>query len=149
VSTQPFGQADIIGIAIGVLCLLIAYGVLAMLGGAGTRHRRAPYQRISGLSVPVVARAPDLVRRPTATPPIGAVGQPLGVDAGSSTASPERGAAEPHDLVRRWLDESHRMLETTRRERVEMAETLEGFATSLIKLEQAADAVAQGLRAKR
>jgi hypothetical protein len=122
------GQWDFIGVAIGVVCLLIAYGVLTILGAhrsRGARHQPPP----------AAARAMTVARTPEA-----ASGPP---------GEAARETPEPRELIRQWLDESQRMLEATRRERAEMAEAFDGVATRLLQLEQAAGALAQGLRAKR
>jgi hypothetical protein len=152
-------QADVLGVAIGVLCLLIVYGVLTIVG-ARRRSRRARYQPPSTVRAMTGARAPEASTRPAASQPT--EGPALGADARAPVAqadvasveataehAPGSDTPEPREVVRRWLDESHRMLEATRRERAEMAEAFDGVATRLLQLEQAAGAVAQGLRARR
>jgi hypothetical protein len=158
-------QVDVLGVAIGVLCLLIVYGVLTIVG-ARRRSRRARYQPHPTVRAMTGARAPEASTRSAASHPT--EGPALGADARApvaqadvasveATAEHEPGSAvetprdtpEPREVVRRWLDESQRMLEATRRERAEMAEAFDGVATRLLQLEQAAGAVAQGLRARR
>jgi hypothetical protein len=161
---ELLGQSDVIGVALGVLCLLIAYGVLTILG-ARRRSRGARYQPPPAMRVMPPARAPKTAPSPAANRP--AESPTLGVEARaavadavasveaaaehepSSAAEAARETPEPRELIRQWLDESQRMLEATRRERAEMAEAFDGVATRLLQLEQAAGAVAQGLRAKR
>jgi hypothetical protein len=117
VGTVLLAQFDVIGVAIGALCLVIAYGVRAILGARSRRLSLGAHAQAAVRPAPVAEAPPE-------TP-------------------------EPRELVRQWLDESQRMLEATRRERAEMAEAFDGVATRLLQLEQAAGAVAQGLRAKR
>jgi hypothetical protein len=142
------GQSDVIGVAIGVLCLVIAYGVLTILGARG-RSRRARYHRLAAVRKMMETRVPEsatsLARKRFAESPVGsaAAREPRPV------AEAPLGTPEPRELIRQWLDESQRMLEATRRERAEIAEVFDGVATRLLQLEQAAGAVAQGLRAKR